>query len=443
MSAPTGLSAKSESALARADRAVVVAALSRLPISGSETWLAPGNVYFHSAGERVLADGKVVPPAQHAEFADYLAAASFIHSADSWAYLGRALHAVLQGDVHGAVHLCYYAELRAAISLLSTEGIYIGNRCTLALTGTDAVEVTLAGTHVAAWMVLDSWARSARAQDLIGRVLRPIGAPLHEWANNMGSGIQPIVEGLLNDIAFDLSAFSEDRSRRNNVSYQPTRVEPDDLSAEDSARIADDVWTLLEPESRGTFPVLDRLLFRHLAVGVFAPTHEEVDSDGMPTGRTDWSDWSAWLDSVAPGGVERDPYFVSIRDEPEDASRDAALDAAFTRNYGAPTTYLREMILRTTLLARLSTGACVELLDDSGLAADDVTTWVIGLGEARALWSGGAPAPMVDLWADAEAAKEELELTSKTSHHALIQGMREYLAVLGQAERVAAWSFAS
>ncbi|WP_447647242.1 hypothetical protein [Microbacterium forte] len=405
--------------------------------------MAPANAYFHSAGERVLADGKTIPPGQHEEFSDYIAAASFIHSADSWAYLGRALHAVLQGDVHGAVHLCYYAELRAAVSLLSTEGIYIGNRCTLALTNAGAVEVSGAGTHVAAWMVLDSWARSARARDLIGKILRPIGAPLHEWANNMGSGIQPVIEGLLNDIAFDLSTFSEDRNRRNHVSYQPTRVEPDDLSADESARIVDDVWTLLEPESRGTFPVLDRLLLRHLAVGVFAPTHEVVGADGMPTGLTDWTDWAAWLDSVAPGGAERDPYFASIRAKPNDATRDGSLEAAFTRNQGAPTTYVREMILRTTLLARLSTGACVELLDDSGLAADDVSTWVFGLGEARALWADDVPDPMVDLWADAQVAKEELEVASKTSHHALIKGMREYLAVLGQAERVAAWSFAS
>ncbi|WAC70167.1 hypothetical protein [Microbacterium sp. SL75] len=420
-----------------------MAALSRLPISGSETWLAPANVYFHSAGERVLADGKTVPPSQYSDFADYLAAASFIHSADSWAYLGRALHAVLQGDVHGAVHLCYYAELRAAISLLSTEGIYVGNRCSLALSGAGVAEVTGVGTHVATWMVLNSWARSTRAQDLFGKILRPIGAPLYEWANNMGSGITPIVEGLLDDIAFDLSAFSEDRNRRNHASYQPTRVEPDDLSAQDCAQIVDDVWTLLEPESRGTFPVLDRLLLRHLAVGVYAPTHEELDPYGVPTGRTDWSGWSSWLTSVAPGGVERDPYFVSIRTDPEDLSRDGALEAAFTRSHGAPSAYLSEMLLRTTILARLATGACVELLDDSGLGADDVSTWVVGLGGARALWSDDAPDPMIDLWADAEIAKEELELSSKASHHALITGMREYLAVLGQAERVAAWSFAS
>ncbi|MFJ4159596.1 hypothetical protein [Microbacterium testaceum] len=420
-----------------------MAALSRLPIAGSETWLAPGNVYFQSAGERVAADGNTVPPTQHAEFADYLAAASFVHSADSWAYLGRAIHAILQGDVHGAVHLCYYAELRAAISLLSSEGIYVGNRCTLALASSGAGEITGAGTHVAAWMVLNSWARSTRAQDLIGKILRPIGAPLHEWANNMGSGITPIVEGLLDDIAFDLSSFSEDRKRRNHVSYQPTRIEPDDLSAQDCAQIVDDVWTLLEPESRGTFPVLDRLLLRHLAVGVYAPTHEETDAQGVPTGRTEWGDWSSWLTSIAPGGVERDPYFVSIRTAPEDASRDSALQAAFARSHGAPSAYLREMLARTTILARLATGACVELLDDSGLGVHDVSTWVVGLGEARALWSDDVPDPMVDLWADAQVAKEELELSSKTSHHALMKGMREYLAVLGQAERVAAWSFAS
>lgn len=442
MSTPQALGSTAKSILLTADRGLVVAALSRLPISGSQTWLPTANVYFRSATAQIEADDGV-GAAQQGDFEDYLAAASFIHTTDGWAYLGRALHALLQGDVHGAVHLCYYAELRAAIGLLSSEGVYIGNRHTLAATPTVVSKITAAGTHTAAWMCLDVWSGSDRARDLFGAVLRPLGAPLHEWADNMGTGIRPVLESLLTDISFDLESFSDDRKRRNHVSYQPTRVEPDDLPAPDAASLVEDVWTLLEPESRGTFPVLDRLLLRHLAVDVYAPTHPEIGQDGEPTGLVDWAAWSAWLDSVAPAGSANDPYFVSIRETPVDDTRDHALSGAFARSPGAPSTYVREMILRTTILSRLATGACVQLLNDAGMGPADVSAWVSGLGAARALWPDAAPDPMLDLWADAELAKDELVSATKDSYHALTWSMREYLAVLGQAERVAAWSFAS
>jgi len=401
-------------------------------------------VYARSASEQLALDQKAVPSAQEDAFADYIAAAAFIHAADSWAYLGRALSAVLSGDVHGAVHLCYYAELRAALSLMSAEGIYVGNGVTLALTSSGTARISTDGTHVAAWKCLDKWGSTSRARDLFGAIIRPIGSPLHEWANSVPGGIQHVIADLIGDIAFDLSSFADDRERRNHVSYQPSRVEPDDLLATEASSVVDDVWTVLEPESRGTFPVLDRLLLSHILRGSYAASHAVLDDDGNDTGSTDWSDWATWVAAVAPAGAISDPYFLDLQDTPVSAVRDAALNGVFTRSSGSVSAFLREMVLRTTVLTRLATGACVELLADSGLADDSVAKWVDGLGYARALWDkDDAPDPLIDLWADALAAKEELENAPKESYNTIVRSMKEYLAVLGQAERVAAWSFAS
>lgn len=444
MNARTPLGVAATSALESADRSRVVSALGRLPISGAEAWLSSANPYARSASERLRLDKQTVPPAQEDDFADYVAAAAFIHAADSWAYLGRAISALLSGDAHGAVHLCYYAELRAALSLLSSEGIYVGNYITLALNGSGTARITTDGTHVAAWKCLDKWGATNRGRDLLGEIVRPIGSSLDEWAGTIPGGIHHVVEDLIGDIAFDLSSFADDRERRNHVSYQPTRVAPDDLLTADAATVVDSVWSILEPDSRGTFPVLDRLLLSHILRRTYAASHPALDDDGNETGDTDWTDWPTWVGAVAPAGASSDPYFVDLQATPVDELRDAALSGVFTRSSGPLSAYLREMLLRTTILTRLATGACVELLSDSGLADDSVAEWVRGLGFARSLWAKDqAPDSLIDLWADTLVALDELGAAPKDSYHAIVGSMKEYLAVLGQAERVAVWSFAS
>lgn len=52
-----------------------------------------------------------------------MAASVIVHCFDGWSYLGRALEAEMAGDPQTAVHLGYYAELRAAMSVLASDEI--------------------------------------------------------------------------------------------------------------------------------------------------------------------------------------------------------------------------------------------------------------------------------------------------------------------------------
>ena len=52
-----------------------------------------------------------------------VAAAGPTHCYDGWAYLARAADCLLTGDARAALHLAYYAELRAAASLLACSGV--------------------------------------------------------------------------------------------------------------------------------------------------------------------------------------------------------------------------------------------------------------------------------------------------------------------------------
>ena len=57
------------------------------------------------------------------DLASYIAVSAILHCFDGWIYLGNAISALSSGDAHTSHHLAYYAELRAAMSLLAGEGI--------------------------------------------------------------------------------------------------------------------------------------------------------------------------------------------------------------------------------------------------------------------------------------------------------------------------------
>src|SRR6266481_5958480 len=57
------------------------------------------------------------------QMADYLALSTCCHALDGWRYLSQASIALMTGARNQALHLAYYAELRAALSILGSSGI--------------------------------------------------------------------------------------------------------------------------------------------------------------------------------------------------------------------------------------------------------------------------------------------------------------------------------
>lgn len=395
------------------------------------------------AQDRIEADGKTVPAATQGEFAKYLAASSFVHCGDAWGYLGRAVDALMRGDLHGAVHLTYYAELRGAISLLASEGIYIGNSVNFVLTAGGAIDrVTKDPTHSAAWKYLSAWNDQVRSKSLISKVLRPGGTTLSVWAQNMPSGgVNSVVSDLLIRMAFDLQSFANDRSRRNTASYTPTRLVIEDLSVEVTASTVSRFWQVLEPNSRGTFPVLDQLLLKDVLKASYAPTHQEVDDSGDFTGEIDWAEWEDWLRHVAPASMPGTALFQELLSMPAQPVLSALFDTG--NNSVQPAEFIEAMLSRTSVLLRLATGSCVHLLEDSALTEASIAPWVQSLSVVRGLWEGDdLPESMLDLWSDVEDARVTLDSTTYASPHALLHAVGSQLLTLGQAERVVAWSFA-
>src|SRR5439155_6047134 len=112
-------------------------------------WLRDGNRYQYDCIKRIDKDLRPPRKLRAAHLREYVAASTIPHCMDGWAYLGRALASYLCGDIDAARHLAYYAELRAAMSLLGSEGVGVFSRKNLVIPQTGHCPVVSAsGTHV-------------------------------------------------------------------------------------------------------------------------------------------------------------------------------------------------------------------------------------------------------------------------------------------------------
>lgn len=422
-------------ALRKANRAQIGSAMQQLLPMTTVNWLPANSPYARDASKRVDNDKNVAVPLRE-RFVRQVAASTLVHAGDAWSYLGRALDALLAGDLAGCAHLTYYAELRGAMALLAGEGIFIGNKkhVVVTRTGTTLIPSTN-GTHDAAWKCLSGWSRDSRATSLLGAVIRPAGRPLADWTNSttFGAGL-PWTAQLFRLVGLDISAYFRDRDLRNHASYRPTRLRPQSASTAQIADLADQVWRLLEPDGKGGFPSLDKAVLPQL-----------LQTAHVPARSGNFSSWGTWIDSLVPSGLESSAYVAALKVGPPTSLEDPLLRHLLERGTGAlnGVSELRPILARTLMMLRVATGSALELLSDAGGTPASVSHWLTQLAVDHGLWASGAsPLPPADLWADIFDALNDLQLAAPLSlSHLRIEFARSG-AILGQAERVTVWSFA-
>src|SRR6185436_17477307 len=120
--APFKLQDVSKRALRTASRQAVRDDLNALhPSLRRRRWLPASNRYITDTIDRLKKDRQTTINA--ADLAAYIAASAPLHCADGWVFASRALAALVCGDANTARHMGYYAELRAAMSILASEGV--------------------------------------------------------------------------------------------------------------------------------------------------------------------------------------------------------------------------------------------------------------------------------------------------------------------------------
>src|SRR5689334_737896 len=146
-------------ALSISDRAIIRTKLSRENVETTfsgmrrficeSQWIGSSNRYGADTIQRIQSDNKKNRVREPRQLSQYIAASTLLHCADGWSYLGRAFTALLGGDSSRAIHLAYYAELRAAMSLLATEGIGVFSNAHFFIDAPNSAKLmqTRSGTH--------------------------------------------------------------------------------------------------------------------------------------------------------------------------------------------------------------------------------------------------------------------------------------------------------
>lgn len=410
-------------------------------------WLSRNNIYKTDAAEKVESDvvAGVITNPRH--LAQYISVSTLLHCSDGWSYLGRAAQALLRGDPHRARHLAYYAELRAAMSLLASEGVGVFNTRHAYIAGPNLAAPLgggREGTHVIVWDCLSNWAQHSRSGDLFSSVIKPYGRSLGDWLVpiNGQANLGAQAHSWFMQWGMDLQTMANDRRARNHSSYRPEGIPTSlTLGSLETARTVGEIWKALEPATNSAFDLIDRHILR-LALESVCRSRSGSNSLRGTSFNTMVSTILAYQ-ALPPQLHTLWMDFLTRQREPEDT-------AVLRLSKSAPTASARSafyMLARAVLLLRIASGSTSQLFQDAGFQPSEIEFWWTELGPARGLWnSDGAPENAADLWSDIDVALSSLDAFeneytgSRHSFYNLGNAYGDAVSSLGGFERAMVWS---
>ena len=331
------------------------------------------------------------------KLSEYIASSMPLHLMDGWVFLARAFDCVKQGDHNTAAHLGYYAELRAAMSLLASEGIGIFRSRHVAISSTfiptdwthyknASGKKRPAGTHIATWQLLDSLSiDSTRAARLLETIFVE-SRSIKDWfdaANVTSQTEHRVARDWLSTWSLDLKMFGLDQILRNRVSYRPSRISPKSSVALNlESDVIDPIlrtWDALEPTVDRGGAVIDQiLLYRALRL---------ASNQGTSAG------WERFVDRL--GDVASTTLLRALKTPADNESYVLNLAGNRTNPPQVPA-----LLARATMLLRLANGACALRLQNANVTKADLMFWWQRFGEDSGLWSDEAETePFSNLWA--------------------------------------------
>ena len=419
-------------------------------------WLSPSQRYRDRGrrrGSNRLRNDLSTDGGRSQEIAEYIGISAPTHSMDGWSLLGRAVHCLLRGDSYSAVHFAYYAELRAALALLASQGIgvYGYPHCIIDMDGCCRIvkpvdeEGARIGTHPWTWLAFQWWAQEPRAIDVLRKVISPNGESLGTWIEAMKSArfaLEGIGARWLGLWGIDIDRYFGDRDARNIASYWPNTINAwGHRTAAQNYKAISDIWMPLEPTSEARFAHLDKHLLRIvLSQGYYgASGHMPMSQDGKIGFETevesllrnmgmDDSTKTLWKSFLTDFTAFEEPSVI------QSANGDAKV---------GETSHVVEVMSRATMLLRLATGASAALLSDAGIEREDVDFWIQTIGDGRGMWrSTEPPDDLIDLWGDVEVVLDQIDDWmggDERSMQEVWASESRGIGILGECERVALW----
>lgn len=406
------------------------------------SWLDIENRYrvdctqlFEADARRAKSRGKQLSATKHKQLTAYVSASSPAHVIDGWSFLGRAVDSALRGDTYSAAHFAYYAELRAAMALLASEGIGIFSRRHAVIGKAETIPFPKApefgkgknteGTHQLVWPVFRFWSSLRRASELLDELIQPEQVHLSTWLNAKKTPIssRAIGQRWLAKWGIDLETVRDDHDTRNLASYQPSefRSAPS-YGARNTAEFVISLWSMFEPGVGRRFPEIERQLLRsavRMGGGLSPNEIEQVGFTALEA--ANWNNFFTAADEPLPF------YFAESATSIEET-----------------TCHLR-MISRAALLLFVASGSSRHLLQNAGYTAETIAFWWKKHGVDRGLWSpSDIPDDPMDAWADITIAIDEVATWGSNNANAALRNLRQtqqqYINELGAFELVGIWS---
>lgn len=407
-----------------------------------QAWLDLGNRYrlncthtFERDAKRATKRGRPLARDKHKDLAAYVGASSPAHVIDGWSFLGRALDSAVRGDTYSAAHFAYYAELRAAMALLASEGIGIFSRRHAAVGMSDTTPFpkkpefanNSEGTHRIIWPVFRFWSSLRRASDLLDELIQPGQIRLSTWLAAMKCPVpvRAVGQRWLSSWGLDLETVSDDHDIRNLASYRPSEFRYAPAAGTGTiAEFVSSLWALFEPGRDRRFHGIERHLLRSAwrTGGGNAPSPNDIERIGLSAAEAEnWADFLSSADDPSP------LKFAEASTPIED-----------------PSCHLR-MISRAALLLFVASGAARQLLHNAGYSAETIGFWWKKHGVDRGLWAtDDIPDDPMDAWADIALAMEDLASWRNENIDASLRDLRHtpqgHIHELGAFELVGIWS---
>ena len=431
--------------LRRASREPVIQALSSFVGKPVNEWLSTGHPA--ATGQFLKTDGKqyssyteLTKRFTSQQILDVLAATGPSHCLDGWTFFSRALASLLSGDTHTTRHLAYYAQLRAALSLLHCHGVGIFNGINLTADASGALfhignkspRERGPGTHVAAWAALSGWADHMDTASVFLNSVRFRGVSLMEsidavWPSATGA---PLVSRVTENWGIDLRRSAEEHGSRNVSSYCAHALNSATSEMESRLELVQSIWRSLEPDGRGGFPALDRYLLRRLMELMTQEQAKIVSQQNL------WQSAFRRLDPRIREFVSQD--FL----ERTESSNDLLV---FKHAESTDPGDVHAMVSRALLLLRSATAVVRSAFLDAqfDLEADDLQAWFDTIGIDRGFWSANQPPEeLITLWDDISNAVADLDQYVSDNlgdQLSFVDSMRDQVAFLSQAERACIW----
>lgn len=403
-------------------------------------WLGVQNRYAKNCTEKIEKDcprrapHRITGP-KKTQLAEYIAASVPLHCVDGWSFLGKAIISHAVGDIQACKHFAYYAQLRAVMSLLASDGIGVFSAKHFSIVGANGKSSDIYGpisekTHALVRKQFIDWLGRPDSGRLFQKIIRPNSITLETWFSEISTApLNYLAKDWLKHWGYDITTLGIDQSAREHASYRPSGILNDlsfrnSIQIRNSLGIVENIWRMCSMNGTGGF-VADTFLLR-------------LSWEKYNNGQLSQSQIRKILTDL---GIS-DPELTTLTQifSRKTQQRDPMLIVeASKKGKTTDPDYHIQMLSRATLLLRLATGAGMTMIENARISRNDIKFWWETLGENYGLWEPGQVNPISDMWIEVEEALASMSSSSSSvnNHYQWRSNFATELLALSGCERIA------